>query len=236
MSFSLQSMLLLSLLSPTLAFIGFGDFCQPKDGRCWYGFGTVMHSGDPCKGSCVLFSFLYPSLECGYCPGQEPTAESLPGAIPATQTAPTPTTPTLAVPTRPTPSPPSNDPTISYNIGYAMSSGVPADVEARFAQAIQKWESVVVGDLPDVTYPSTEDKFGCTFPQEIDDVFFCLATDTVPSDGPGKVVGWGGYFRRRDGNTGLPTKSYISLDSADTEWFTLPVLTHEVRQKRIFGV
>jgi hypothetical protein len=67
-----------------------------------------------------------------------------------------------------------------------------------FAKAKQKWESIIIGDLPNYPKTSFGDLTGtvCTnFPLTVDDVYICGKESII--DGPGKVLGRAGatYIR-----------------------------------------
>lgn len=77
--------------------------------------------------------------------------------------------------------------------------------QAVFQQAANRWQEIIVGDLPNVTDPVTG--------QVIDDILI-LAT-ARPIDGVGQILGQAGPTHFRSGPRGLPWKGGMEFDSAD---------------------
>jgi hypothetical protein len=104
----------------------------------------------------------------------------------------------------------------SFNVELNIGDGVSADDAALFFNAISRWESVIVGDLPDVqrselgkTAPD-----GCVYPRLIDDLYICAFVGIF--DGPGNVAGFAPLiYRGSDFNLGLPVTGEITFDTED---------------------
>jgi hypothetical protein len=87
-------------------------------------------------------------------------------------------------------------------------------------QAAARWQSVLVGDLPDATYEGTP----------VDDVLMDVVSE--PIDGPGGILGQSGPDAFRSGSM-LPYHGGITLDTADMAQLEADgqlgdVLTHEM--------
>jgi subtilisin family serine protease len=77
--------------------------------------------------------------------------------------------------------------------------------KAVFQQAASRWEEIIVGDLPNVTDPSTG--------QVIDDIIISATAPAI--DGAGGILGQAGPTDVRSGPRGLPWKGIMEFDSAD---------------------
>jgi len=100
--------------------------------------------------------------------------------------------------------------------------------EAIVEQAIARWEEVIVGDLPDVTYSG----------QSIDDVHIDISAITI--DGSGSVLGQAAVTVVRS-DSYLPCMGYIQLDTDDvadmlSDGSLLGVLEHEIAHVLGFGI
>jgi len=129
------------------------------------------------------------------------------GPVPAPTLPPT-RPPTAPPPTRaPTPAPVSQ-----FGITLGLS-GVPAQYD-YFSNAVAKWSTVIVGDLPDVNgYLGGTSTCGA-WPEAIDDVFICGKYKDI--DGAGGVLGFAGPRHFRDNQVKkLPLTGEMVFDMAD---------------------
>jgi hypothetical protein len=117
---------------------------------------------------------------------------------PKVPTTPTPTTPTI--PTAPT-TPTTPISTGGFQITLAMS-GLSASQQAIFQQAAARWQEIIVGDLPNVTYRG----------QAVDDIL--INASSVVIDGVNGVLGQAGPDALRPGSS-LPYHGIMQFDSAD---------------------
>jgi len=85
-------------------------------------------------------------------------------------------------------------------ISYA---GFTATQRAIFEQAAAKWESIIVGDLPNATYNGIA----------VDDLL--INASSIAIDGVNGVLGQAGYDRLRTSGTRLPYHGSMEFDSAD---------------------
>jgi len=92
-------------------------------------------------------------------------------------------------------------PTGGFNIEFAFS-GLSSAQQAIFEQAALKWESIIVGDLPNATYNGVV----------VDDLL--IGASSVAIDGVGGVLGQAGPDRLRSGSS-LPYHGVMEFDSAD---------------------
>jgi hypothetical protein len=101
-------------------------------------------------------------------------------------------------------SPPTTPPpttTSAFNIDFTFS-GLTASQQAIFEQAAGKWESIIIGDLPNTTYNG----------RAVDDLLISAAATAI--DGRGGVLGQAGPDRFRSGSQ-LPYHGAMEFDSAD---------------------
>lgn len=104
-----------------------------------------------------------------------------------------------AVPVTPTPTP---TPTASgFNIEM-NATGLTATQQAVFNSAIARWQQIIVGDLPNVTYRG----------RVIDDLAIDVSASNI--DGAGGVLGQATADRFRSGSQ-LPYHGVVQFDSAD---------------------
>ena len=100
---------------------------------------------------------------------------------------------------------PEPEPTTSLFDVQLVFSGLTAGQQAIFEQAAAKWESIIVGDLPNVTYNGSV----------IDDVR--IYASATPIDGQGNILGQAGPEYVRSGSY-LPYLGSMEFDTADMAW------------------
>ena len=176
-------------------------------------------------------------------PTKSPTkapATAAPTKAPATA-APT-KAPATAAPTKapataaPTKAPATVAPTLSYNIDLDLF-GIDASDSALFTNAKLRWESIIRGDLSDIsTTGLAPPAAGCAYPSVVDDLYICARF--VPIDGPFTVVGFAGPQYIRTLNS-LTIIGDMVLDSADVGFirslgFFGTVVLHEMGH--VFGM
>lgn len=81
-----------------------------------------------------------------------------------------------------------------------------------FASAASKWESLIFGDVPNVTFNSPNSSCGATVSGTVDDVVIFAILDSI--DGPGKILGQAGPCLVRSGSQ-LPLVGVMEFDTAD---------------------
>ena len=167
-------------------------------------------------------------------------ATAAPTKAPAT-VAPT-KAPATAAPTKapataaPTKAPATVAPTLSYNIDLDLF-GIDASDSALFTNAKLRWESIIRGDLSDIsTTGLAPPAAGCAYPSVVDDLYICARF--VPIDGPFNVVGFAGPQYIRTLNS-LTIIGDMVLDSADVGFirslgFFGTVVLHEMGH--VFGM
>jgi hypothetical protein len=107
-------------------------------------------------------------------------------------------------------------------------SGMTSAEQAIIQQAVDRWEQIIVGDLPDVAYRG----------QLIDDIQIAISAITI--DGEDGVLGQSTATAFRK-DSDLPYLGYIQLDTADvaamaSDGSLLGVIEHEVAHVLGFGV
>jgi hypothetical protein len=85
-----------------------------------------------------------------------------------------------------------------YTIEFSFDSSVPANVQAMFQAAADRWQNVIVGDLPNVTLPNG---------QVVDDL---LINVSVSSTLPTGVIAQAGFTDIRVGNSSTPANGNFS--------------------------
>lgn len=94
---------------------------------------------------------------------------------------------------------------------------VPTADKAIFEAAAAKWESVISGDLPELSRSELDDEApsGCTYPRLIDDIYIC--GKFAPIDGPGNTAGFARplFLRGTSDNVGLPVTGEVVIDVDD---------------------
>lgn len=113
----------------------------------------------------------------------------------------------------------------NIQINYA---GFTTSQRAIFEQAAAKWESVIVGDLPNATYNGVV----------VDDLL--INANSTAIDGVGGTLGQAGYDRARTTGTKLPYHGNMEFDSADLasmerDGSLLNVIVHEIGHVLGFG-
>jgi thermitase len=102
--------------------------------------------------------------------------------------------------------------------------------QAVFQQAAQRWQQIIIGDLPNVVDPATG--------RVIDDI---LIVATAPAiDGAGGILGGARPTEFRPGVRGLPWKGEMSFDAADVATLEsngqlVEVVLHEMAHALGFG-
>lgn len=114
-----------------------------------------------------------------------------------------------------------------FQIDVTMS-GLTASQQQIVQQAVDRWETIIVGDVPDVTYRG----------QTIDDIQISISAITI--DGTGGILGQSTATAVRSGSY-LPCLGYIQLDTNDvasmqSSGSLLGVLEHEIAHVLGFGV
>jgi len=112
-------------------------------------------------------------------------------------------------------------PVSQFNITLHLGSGLTSSQQAIFQQAARRWEQIIVGDLPDVTYQG----------QLVDDVL--IDANAVPIDGPGGILGQAGRDALRPRSSYLPIHGPVVVDTADlarleADGRLLDVILHEM--------
>jgi hypothetical protein len=107
----------------------------------------------------------------------------------------------------------------TFDIQFVFS-GLTTAQQAIFEQAAARWESIIVGDLPSVTYNG----------QVIDDLLITATSTSI--DGVGNILGQAGPDRLRSGSL-LPYLGSMEFDSADlasmqSNGSLLGVIEHEM--------
>jgi hypothetical protein len=119
-----------------------------------------------------------------------PITNPAPKPVPVLVPAPIPRPVTLPIPILPAPIPvpaPVSDAS-SYNILLNLV-GVPAVDQPFFKNATMRWESIVVGELSNVSTSSLRAPLpGCAYPTIIDDLYICATFASI--DGPLQVLGY----------------------------------------------
>lgn len=148
-------------------------------------------------------------------------------AAPTTGTPSTPTTPTTPTTTPTTGTTTSTPTTGAFQIDVTMT-GFTAAQQQIVQQAVDRWEEIIVGDLPNVTYQG----------RVIDDLL--IAFSSINIDGTGGVLGQSSATSFRT-DTGLPYRGFVQLDTSDVTSMQnsgslLAVLEHEIAHVLGFGV
>ncbi len=106
---------------------------------------------------------------------------------------------TPSTPVTPTPNPPAA--ASEFNIEL-NATGLTATQRTIFNQAVARWQQIIVGDLPNVTYQG----------RTIDDLLIDVSIRTI--DGVGGILGQASADRFRSGSQ-LPYHGFMQFDSAD---------------------
>lgn len=141
-------------------------------------------------------------------------SKSAPAPVPTPPTIPTPVPSAPVAPVAPV------SPSSGFDITLQLV-GAPTAAEPFFNSAKTRWETIITGDLPDVSTDGFDSIGGlCLLPDLIDDLYICAGYDVLdPSDGVGGTLAAAGplLFRVDEfGNpTGLPAVGIMTFDSAD---------------------
>lgn len=111
-----------------------------------------------------------------------------------------------------------------FNIQLDLTGVTSNAFESIFAQAADRWGSVVTGDLPPIldfgtftALTTIEAQYGCTFPQDVDDVSICAVVAEIDGpSGPGvpSILGFAGPTFIRTASL-LPISGIMVFDEAD---------------------
>jgi hypothetical protein len=106
-----------------------------------------------------------------------------------------------------------------YNIDLAFSN-VPSAHQGAFTSAKQRWESIIVADVPDVRSSTFSEAFslgGCSYPRVIDDLHMCVFYDNAISDGLQGNLAYAVVEYIREDDSLLPVAGVIGFDPADID-------------------
>lgn len=121
----------------------------------------------------------------------------------------------VAPPPPPVEPPPGEDlPTGDFHIQLAYASTVSDAVQAAFDRAARRWETVIVGDLPNASGGGSCGSHA--LPSSIDDVV--IFVQVAPMDGRGKILGSAGPCRVRSASQQyLPIAGTMTFDADDLQ-------------------
>jgi Ca2+-binding RTX toxin-like protein len=102
-----------------------------------------------------------------------------------------------------TPIIPGQTPQSTFNIDVRFTGLFTPSQQAAFQTAAERWEDIIVGDVPDVFVPGIG---------QVDDIVIEFRSTAI--DGPGGILGQTAVVSQRV-ITNLPSAAYIELDSAD---------------------
>lgn len=172
-----------------------------------------------------------------FCPSDVP--QPAPPAPPAPPTAPTPTTsptpsiaPTVTPPTEPTPAPP---------YSFTTQLEMPASLVPRIQAELDRWEEVIVGDVPDILDLSEftdvdvgavlddDDFTPCQIPASVDDHYICIVAGGI--DGEGGVLGFAFAGLIERSSSGIPIVSISKLDEVDAANFNQTIFGNVIRHE-----
>ena len=130
--------------------------------------------------------------------------------------------------------------TSSFNIVVQFVGTATQSQRAAFAEAQNRWESLIVGDLTDVALNVAADECAPGLPavnQMIDDLLILVSVE--PIDGPGEVLGSAGPCFVRTSNDltvlGGMTLDTDDLEAIEAEGLLTPVIIHEMGHVIGFG-
>ena len=123
----------------------------------------------------------------------------------------------------------------SFNIAIDFKTPIGEKEESFVRQAAERWMSIIIGDLPDVSVTGAVDCDDATrtFTGEIDDIRLSVTVTHKVSN----FAGAGGPARVREGSH-LPFSGRIWLRSIDSEWrerYFLKTAMHEMAHALGFG-
>jgi hypothetical protein len=100
----------------------------------------------------------------------------------------------------------------NYNIDLDLV-GISASDSTFFTDSKSRWESIVRGDLQNISTTGADPpSAGCVFPTIVDDLYICARFVSI--DGPGRILGGAGPTYVRVSNT-LTITGEMVFDSAD---------------------
>lgn len=126
-------------------------------------------------------------------------------------------TPTIAPVGGSTPEPISSAPVSTRGYEITQELLMPPQDQAVFEASAARWESLIIGDLPDVDSSLLPEgpSEGCTYPPIIDDLYICGVLE--PIDGMGNQVGLGRAIWLRPDNN-LPITGEMIFDVEDLDY------------------
>ena len=98
---------------------------------------------------------------------------------------------------------PGQTPADTFNIDLRFSGAFTSNQQAIFEAAADRWEEVIIGDIPDVFVPGVG---------QVDDLVVDIRSFTI--DGPDGVLGQAALVATRVGSS-LPSAAFIEFDTAD---------------------
>ena len=115
-----------------------------------------------------------------------------------------------------------------FNIELQFLTAVTATQQQAFVAAQQRWQSLIVGDLSDVSLTAAAGTCGTNSPSEqrlVDDVLILVTLQ--PIDGPGNVLGASAPCYVRNSNT-LPVLGLMQFDTDDLDLLATSGLLQQV--------
>ena len=98
---------------------------------------------------------------------------------------------------------PGQTPVDTFNIDLRFSGAFTSNQQSIFEAAADRWEEVIIGDIPDVFVPGVG---------QVDDLVVDIRSFSI--DGPGGVLGQAALVATRIGSS-LPSAAFIEFDTAD---------------------
>jgi hypothetical protein len=214
----------------------------PDSRRCGlFRWSKVQHVGEPGSESCIEYCKLFPSInrECGGCSDGvtlKTPSKSLPVPIAAPsldlrKPVPKPAPVRLRAPI-PVPKPVAVSVPIVNNYNILLDHvGVPVVDQALFKDATTRWQSIVVGDLSNISTSTLNAPLsGCAYPAVIDDLYICTTYRSI--DGPYRVLGSSSAVYVRNSNR-LTISGVMEFDSNDISYLKAQgnfgtVILHEI--------
>jgi hypothetical protein len=214
----------------------------PASRRCGlFRWSQVQHVGEPGSENCIEYCKLFPSikLECGGCsagvtlkkPSKSPPVPIAAPFLDLRKPVPKPAPVRLRAPI-PVPKPvPVSVPIVNnYNI-LLDHVGVPVVDQTLFKDATTRWQSIVVGDLSNISTSTLNAPLsGCVHPTVIDDLYICTTYRSI--DGPYRVLGSSSAVYVRNSNR-LTISGVMEFDSNDISYLKAQgnfgtVILHEI--------
>lgn len=100
----------------------------------------------------------------------------------------------------------------AYHIDVRFPVATTPARQAVFVAAASKWETLIFGDVPDVTFSSPNSQCKGTVSGTVDDIVIFAIFDSI--DGPGKILGQSTPCLVRSGSL-LPVVGFMEFDTAD---------------------